>query len=52
MEEQVGTQYYGGVIHAGELANLVREPKNKFDANARRAPGVFVAKIMPHLKIN
>ena len=30
----VGCQYYKGVIHAGELANLVREPNNPYDRNA------------------
>ncbi|KAH8076538.1 helicase [Aureococcus anophagefferens] len=32
----VGCQYYGGVIHRGEMANLVREPANPYDGNAVR----------------
>ena len=30
----VGIQYYNGVVHRGEWANLVREPSNPYDSNA------------------
>ena len=36
-----GCQYYQGVIHAGELANLVREPSNQYDSNAIRVDNLL-----------
>ena len=32
----VGIQYYQGEIHVGELAKLIREPRNPYDSNAIR----------------
>ena len=32
----VGIQYYQGEIHIGELAKLIREPRNPYDSNAIR----------------
>ena len=32
----VGVRYYQGVVHAGEFVNIVREPRNPYDANACR----------------
>ena len=32
----VGVRYYAGVVHVGEYVNLVREPRNAYDANAVR----------------
>ena len=32
----VGVRYYTGVVHVGEYVDLVREPRNAYDANAVR----------------
>lgn len=47
----VGCRYYSGVIHAGEMANLVREPRNQYDANAVRVDNMLGNQV-GHLKRN
>uniref|UniRef100_A0A7S2SCS7 Uncharacterized protein n=1 Tax=Rhizochromulina marina TaxID=1034831 RepID=A0A7S2SCS7_9STRA len=41
----VGTQYYEGVIHAGEMARLMREPHNPYDQNAIRVTNMCGAQV-------
>ena len=45
----VGCQYYGGVIHEGEMADLVREPGNPYDGNAVRVDNLRGVQV-GHLK--
>lgn len=45
----VGCQYYEGTIHAGEMADLVREPSNPYDRNAIRVDNLMGVQV-GHLK--
>jgi len=45
----VGCQYYAGVVHAGEMAGLVREPSNPYDKNAIRVENLGGTKV-GHIK--
>jgi SWI/SNF-related matrix-associated actin-dependent regulator of chromatin subfamily A3 len=41
----VGLRYYQGVVHTGEFATLVREPRNVYDSNAIRIDNLSGAQV-------
>ena len=43
--EIVGCQYYSGVVHDGEMVQLIREPRNPYDSNAIRVDNLTGAKV-------
>uniref|UniRef100_A0A7S1DN32 PARP-type domain-containing protein n=1 Tax=Hemiselmis andersenii TaxID=464988 RepID=A0A7S1DN32_HEMAN len=45
----VGCRYYGGLLHEGEYAELVREPRNQYDRNAIRVDNMMAQQV-GHIK--
>jgi len=47
----VGCQYYNGVVHAREMATIIREPHNRYDSNAIRVDNMAGHQV-GHIKAN
>lgn len=45
----VGLRYYTGVVNAGEMVSLVREPRNQYDRNAVKVTNVYGCQV-GHIK--